>query len=285
MTLFFISIVVSLLILGGPLTLFALIKIASSIFGGIKPKFVRLESSAPDAPNLGLFVAWDEVTYPDALNRVKVDFTELVRGGRSTSFSFTFEDKAAKKRSFVIPMKITPEDIQMLTDNGVAPRAIENSYAIVEIENTKGEVIRKKILKKDILAAINKVALVVDTKEIDLLPATMPDAWAVLTRVFPWRKVVAEVGEPTEKKAAVKKGGKAAAPTLVDFIVTKVWIEPGCIVCDACENEAPAVFKVLADTCIVVENADLTDGASIKAAAEGCPVDVIKFDKAPKPAA
>ena len=34
-------------------------------------------------------------------------------------------------------------------------------------------------------------------------------------------------------------------------MVTKVWIEPGCIVCDACETAAPDVFEVLDDTCII----------------------------------
>ena len=64
--------------------------------------------------------------------------------------------------------------------------------------------------------------------------------------------------------------------------VVKVWIDPGCIVCDACENEAPAVFQVLADTCIVRDNAPLTGTGEIVAAADGCPVDVIKYEKAEK---
>ncbi len=65
--------------------------------------------------------------------------------------------------------------------------------------------------------------------------------------------------------------------------VTKVWIEPGCIVCDACETSAPTVFEVTDDTCIIRPAAldasftkPLTD--EIKEAAEECPVDVIKFE-------
>ena len=76
--------------------------------------------------------------------------------------------------------------------------------------------------------------------------------------------------------------------------VIKVWIEPGCIVCDACETASPTVFEVLEDTCIVRPDAldieftrPLTD--SIVEAAEECPVDVIKYDteavEAPAPAA
>ncbi len=80
-------------------------------------------------------------------------------------------------------------------------------------------------------------------------------------------------------------------------LVTKVWIEDGCIVCDACETASPDVFEVLDDSCVIRPDAlnmeftkPLTD--SIIEAAEECPVDVIKFDTvageapdAPAPAA
>jgi len=68
-------------------------------------------------------------------------------------------------------------------------------------------------------------------------------------------------------------------------LVTKVWIEPGCIVCDACETTAPDVFEVQHenDTCIIRPAALETEfnkprTKEIIEAAEECPVDVIKFD-------
>lgn len=81
-------------------------------------------------------------------------------------------------------------------------------------------------------------------------------------------------------------------------LVTKVWIAPGCIVCDACETTAPDVFEVQHDneTCIIrpaALDAEFTKPRSeaiIQASAE-CPVDVIKFETiegegvAPAPAA
>ena len=82
--------------------------------------------------------------------------------------------------------------------------------------------------------------------------------------------------------------------------ITKVWIEEGCIVCNACEAECPDVFHVTDTTCTIrgevradgqqTENRDemselnadvqtsLED--SITAAAAGCPVEVIKYEKA-----
>ena len=64
-----------------------------------------------------------------------------------------------------------------------------------------------------------------------------------------------------------------------NFSVSKVWIEPGCIVCDACETIIPEVFEVQDATCIIRPDAPLTDGLRIVEAAEACPVEVIKFDK------
>lgn len=68
-------------------------------------------------------------------------------------------------------------------------------------------------------------------------------------------------------------------------IVTKVWIEEGCIVCDACETAAPDVFEVKEDTCIIrpaALNKEFTKPRTeaIQDAAEECPVDVIKFETA-----
>src|SRR5688500_6264316 len=66
-------------------------------------------------------------------------------------------------------------------------------------------------------------------------------------------------------------------------IVTKVWIAPGCIVCDACENDCPEAFDVTETTCLIrppAMNPDFLNPLtpSIIVAAEGCPVDVIKFE-------
>jgi len=66
-------------------------------------------------------------------------------------------------------------------------------------------------------------------------------------------------------------------------LVTKVWIESGCIVCDACETSAPTVFHVTDDTCVIRPEAMTPDFLTplteeVIEAAEECPVDVIKFE-------
>ncbi len=81
--------------------------------------------------------------------------------------------------------------------------------------------------------------------------------------------------------------------------IKRVWIEEGCIVCNACETTCPEVFNVTEDSCFIRSDvredgkqdtnlaarsalsgtfgADLAD--QIEEAAEGCPVEVIKFEK------
>ncbi|MDA3961824.1 MAG: ferredoxin [Planctomycetota bacterium] len=80
--------------------------------------------------------------------------------------------------------------------------------------------------------------------------------------------------------------------------ITKVWIEEGCIVCNACETTCPEVFHVTEDTCMILpdvrqdgkETENREEQSALKAdfqeeladqieeAAEGCPVEVIKYE-------
>lgn len=59
----------------------------------------------------------------------------------------------------------------------------------------------------------------------------------------------------------------------------KIWIEPGCITCGACEFICPAIFEVT-DISHVKLEADLSNNSElIKAAASACPVNVIKYQE------
>ena len=65
--------------------------------------------------------------------------------------------------------------------------------------------------------------------------------------------------------------------------ITKVWIEPGCILCGSSADACSAVFEIIddADSSQVKPGDDFTQHeAEFKAAAEGCPVDVIKYEEA-----
>ena len=65
--------------------------------------------------------------------------------------------------------------------------------------------------------------------------------------------------------------------------ILKVWIEPGGIVCNACESSCPEVFHVETESSTIRPEAMNVEflgphSKSIRAAAEECPVEVIKFE-------
>jgi ferredoxin len=63
--------------------------------------------------------------------------------------------------------------------------------------------------------------------------------------------------------------------------IKKVWIEEGCIICDACEDACPSVFKVVKDvSCEVIGGINPSEHEDgILDAAEACPVKVIQYEE------
>jgi ferredoxin len=65
----------------------------------------------------------------------------------------------------------------------------------------------------------------------------------------------------------------------VSMAISRVWIEEGCIVCNACEDICPEVFQVTEETTVVREGVDPSGYEDeIIEAAESCPVEVIKYE-------
>jgi len=64
--------------------------------------------------------------------------------------------------------------------------------------------------------------------------------------------------------------------------INKVWIEEGCILCNLSVDTCAAVFDIPqgSDTAIVKPDVDFAQhDKAIRDAAEGCPVEVIKFEE------
>lgn len=63
------------------------------------------------------------------------------------------------------------------------------------------------------------------------------------------------------------------------MLISKVWIEEGCTACGLCEDACPEVFE-MKDIAVVKADAifDGNDDTIIEAA-EGCPVEVIKYEE------
>jgi ferredoxin len=64
-------------------------------------------------------------------------------------------------------------------------------------------------------------------------------------------------------------------------MISRVWIEPGCILCKLCEETCPQVFTLTETDCLVKPDADLTLEERIRHAAEECPVEVIRLESKP----
>ena len=63
--------------------------------------------------------------------------------------------------------------------------------------------------------------------------------------------------------------------------IARVWIEEGCISCGSSESNCPEVFKIKDEGATVIEGVDYSLlEEKIKEAAEGCPVEVIKYEEA-----
>ena len=66
------------------------------------------------------------------------------------------------------------------------------------------------------------------------------------------------------------------------MVIKKVWIEPGCIVCNLSSDNCPEIFQVPegSGTAVVKPGADFVKhDAKIREAAEACPVQVIQFSE------
>jgi len=63
------------------------------------------------------------------------------------------------------------------------------------------------------------------------------------------------------------------------MIINKVWMDEGCIACGLCEETCPDVFR-MEDIAYVNEGVNYPDFSNlIEEAADGCPVEVIKFSE------
>jgi ferredoxin len=79
-----------------------------------------------------------------------------------------------------------------------------------------------------------------------------------------------------EKKEA---SAKPPVQPRADRRIVAVWIDPGCVVCDACAHDCPEVFEVERESSRVKPDAAeyfVSRREQIEMAADGCCVDVIR---------
>jgi ferredoxin len=264
--------------------------ILSLLFGTFETFFGKPKLTILKTSKNGHFFAfgfqWNSAKEPAAMDVVRLRLFNPFGKPTQVELSQSFDPKTS---SFASEVDMGPGLIELLG-------AQNFEFAMVQVEvysskhgisfqfDMKGTKFKK--LVSDASQTVEEFvhAHKLDQKQTSKSPIDIPTRSFIADTVpgkGPQLKLATNPVFAGEFSAAPAAGGAAAAaPAADNFNVAKVWIEPGCIVCNACEDIYKDVFEVLADTCIIRPNAPLDDGLRIQEAAEACPVEVIKFTKA-----
>jgi ferredoxin len=257
-----------------------------SLFG--KPKLTILR--ATKSGNIFAFgFKWNSAKEPASIDTIRIRLFNPFGNPTQVEVSKPIEPR---RSSFATEVDLGPGFIELLGAQG-----LDTAVMQVEVASAKNgvsfqfdmrgpkfrQMISEAKLTADQFISQNKLDVVRDSKPpidipirsfiADVVPGRGPQLKMATNPAFAGDFSAA----PTSTGGA---GGAGAENAVPNFVVAKVWIEPGCIVCNACEDIYKDVFEVLADTCIIRPNAPLDDGLRIQEAAEACPVEVIKFTKA-----
>lgn len=264
--------------------------ILSLLFGTFETFFGKPKLTILKTSKNGHFFAfgfqWNSAKEPASMDVVRLRLFNPFGKPTQVELSQSFEPKNS---SFGAEVDMGPGFIELL--------GAENfEFAVVQVEiyssrkgisfqfDMKGTKFKKLVSEASQTADEFVASHKIDQKQTSKPPIDIPIRSFIADTVpgkGPQLKLATNPVFAGEFSAAPAAGGAAAAaPAADNFTVAKVWIEPGCIVCNACEDIYKEVFEVLADTCIIRPNAPLDDGLRMQEAAEACPVEVIKFTKA-----
>ena len=253
-----------------------------TLFG--KPKLTLLRSSK--SGNIFAFgFKWNSAKDPAAIEFIRLRLFNPFGNPTQVEVSKPFD---VKKSSFAVEVDMGPGFIDLLGAKGFEAATIQ-----IEVGSTKDGIVfqfdmKGPKFKKLIFDANQTVAEYVAKNNLEVKKKSGPPI------DIPIRSFIADTvpgkgaqlklatnpvfaGEFAGASAGAAGAPAAAGPAADNFKIAKVWIEPGCIVCNACEDIYKDVFEVLADTCIIRPNAPLDDGLRMQEAAEACPVEVIKY--------
>jgi ferredoxin len=266
----------------------------SLIFGTFETLFGKPKLTILRSTKSGNFFAfgfrWNSAKEPAAVDTIRLRLFNPFGNPTQVEVSKQFD---SKKSSFAVEVDMGPGLIDLLGARNfdVAMMQVEVSSSRDGVAwhfDMKGPKFKKLVadahLTVDQFLSDHKLDTTKESKPpIDIpirsfIADTVPGRGAQLA--IPTNPAFAAQFAGTAAPTTTGGAGGAQAPVMENFAVSKVWIEPGCIVCNACEDIYKEVFEVKADTCLIRPNAPLDDGLRIQEAAEACPVEVIKFTKA-----
>ncbi|MBY0414571.1 MAG: ferredoxin [Bdellovibrionales bacterium] len=278
----YIAMIVAILIgIGLLVTIGALSLLSGALnFLFVRPKLELLKSTHGDQ-GLAFTFKWDQDAEPVEFNRIRVHLFNPF--GSPTEVDIT-RDFDGSSTDFARDLELGAELKKIITATNLEKSTIE-----IEVVAIKDNVTRKTTMKGSaFLEKRNAATQTVEDVASKFVIEKITPKFEIPERSFispPLPKTAKQLKMATNPMfagefAGAVAGGGTAAPAVENFSITKVWIEPGCIVCDACEAIFPEVFEVTDSTCIIRPGAPLNDGLRIQESAEACPVEVIKFTKA-----
>ncbi|MBY0517366.1 MAG: ferredoxin [Bacteriovoracaceae bacterium] len=255
-----------------------------SLFG--KPRLTLLRPSK--GGNMFAFgFKWNSSKEPAQLDHIKIRLFNPFGSPTQSEVCHKFE---SKRNSFALEADMGPGLIELLGAQGMDKAMVQ-----VELSSSRDGVcfqfdMKGPKFKKLVMESSDSVENFIKKNKLDVVKVSKPPI------DIPIRSFIADTvpGKGAQlaiatnpafaaQFAGMGSGGGAAAPAaeaVANYAVLKVWIEPGCIVCNACEDIYKEVFEVTSETCLIRPGAPLDNGLKIQEAAEACPVEVIKYTKA-----
>ena len=246
----------------------------------VKPKIQILKSQFGDN-GFAFSFAWDQSAEPVKFDRLKIHLFNPFGSPKELEITREFDGSGS---DFSRDIELGPKMKEILSANGLEKATIE-----IEVTSSKDGVTHVSSMKGNAFKEKFKSAVETSEMALEKLSTTkVKPRFEIPERSFisaPLPKTAKQLKLATNPEFAGQFAGSSSgegsgAAAVANYSVTKIWIEPGCIVCDACEAIFPEVFEVTDSTCIIRPGAPLNDGLKVQEAAEACPVEVIKFTKA-----
>lgn len=228
--------------------------------------------------------SWSQARWPVSFDRLGL--TLLNPMGKPTRAEL-YQDFSAQKGDFALDFDLG----ERLQNFFKLHQGADQAEVKIELHSTKGGVVHSLTLPFSAFRLRVKTAeeKVEDAKSAKSVSTAPQHTFGVIHRSViadtvpgkgPKLKMASNPEFASDFAATGGNAEAASAPAQENFAIAKVWIAEGCIVCNACEDIYPEVFDVQADTCIIKDSPPLDDGLKIQEAAEACPVEVIKYDRA-----
>lgn len=241
-------------------------------------KKITILQTGHGANGLAFAYQWNAAREPISINQIQVKLNNPF--GTPTEIEVTREFKP-QKDNFAIDIDMGPGFANLLSADGFDEAGItitlSSKESVTTSFNMKAFTFKSKMEDSKQTVAVWELENLSEPAKV--FYHTVSRSFIAEPLPVSGNKTLKIASNP-EFAAEFASGASEGAEAVANFSVSKVWIEEGCIVCDACEDIYEEVFEVTADSCIIKDGAPLDDGLRILEAAEACPVEVIKFNRA-----